>query len=245
MELNSQAPGGPPPIALVLIHEAMDSARLAEALAAERGAAFLCLGPELLCLGPELPGGGSRFKVPHLQPVDALLPAATQGRRPRLAVSDHWPPAFPASQGMERELQDAAFAHAMREPRAVLLLDYLDQQPMGKDARDLRIQLMGDLCLNLKACASQPKQSTVVLVATSRPETLGPELLQLLQHRFLVALPTVREPPCRTQRCPGAGLRGWPDCERCASSVRAAGGAGGRHFPRAGRAGGRHGSGCP
>ena len=48
-----------------------------------------------------------------------------------------------------------------------------------------------DLCLYLEMCATQPRQSTVVLVATSRPETLSADLLGHLRLRVHVGLPEV------------------------------------------------------
>eukprot|EP00873_Tetraselmis_striata_P045041 jgi/Tetstr1/465305/TSEL_010003.t1 len=93
-------------------------------------------------------------------------------------------------QGKEREAQDAAFSKAMGSRRAVLALDYLDQQPKGKAARELREQLMLDLCLYLEACSAAPSRSVVVLLATARPETLSPALLQALGHCFFMPLPS-------------------------------------------------------
>eukprot|EP00192_Tetraselmis_astigmatica_P000744 CAMPEP_0117696216 /NCGR_PEP_ID=MMETSP0804-20121206/28558_1 /TAXON_ID=1074897 /ORGANISM="Tetraselmis astigmatica, Strain CCMP880" /LENGTH=1088 /DNA_ID=CAMNT_0005510347 /DNA_START=99 /DNA_END=3367 /DNA_ORIENTATION=- len=94
-----------------------------------------------------------------------------------------------APNGVQREVQDAAFTEAMSAPRAVVLVSYLNQQPKGKAARDVRMQLMSDLCLYLDACASSPERTVSVLVASNRPETLSSELMEYLVHRFLLPLP--------------------------------------------------------
>uniref|UniRef100_A0A061R3U3 ATPase AAA-type core domain-containing protein n=1 Tax=Tetraselmis sp. GSL018 TaxID=582737 RepID=A0A061R3U3_9CHLO len=92
-------------------------------------------------------------------------------------------------QGQERELQDSVFTRAFQSPLSVILIDYLDRQPKGKVARELRNALMSDLCLYLEACAEQPNRQTAVLVATSRPETLSSDLLTNLRTKIFIPLP--------------------------------------------------------
>lgn len=95
-------------------------------------------------------------------------------------------------QGQERELLDAVFAKAMQPRRAVVLVDFLDHQPKGRAARELRTKLMQDLCFCLEACSAQPCLSVIVLVNTARPEMLSAELLKDIKHKLLVSLPDVR-----------------------------------------------------